>query len=61
MRSQQSKGDGTLPLAFCRKRKRERSEGMGVTTTPLRTSEWPPRYFVALWTTTEAPRVSGFW
>src|ERR1051326_2573877 len=28
-------------------------------TTPPVTSPWPPRYFVALWTTHAAPRLSG--
>src|SRR2546428_6718686 len=24
-------------------------------------SEWPPMYFVVLWTTIDAPKVRGFW
>src|SRR5918996_899355 len=55
----QSNGEGTAPAAFCTKPMPSASSGSSVTVQPPTTSECPPRYLVALWTTTSAPSASG--
>ncbi len=53
--SQQSKGEGTAPMAFCRKVRRSLISGELKAAAPIRTSEWPLMYFVTLWMTMSAP------
>ena len=47
------------PAAFWWKRSRSASSSDRVTMSPPTTSEWPPRYFVAEWSTRSAPSSSG--
>ncbi len=49
------------PIAFWRKRSRSATASSDVAATPRIVSEWPARYFVALWKTMSAPCVSGRW
>ena len=44
--SQQSKGPGTAPSDFCRKKRRSAIVGSFVAQKPPTASEWPPTYFV---------------
>ncbi len=59
--SQESKGPGTAPSDFCRKRSRSEIVGSLVAANPPTTSEWPPRYFVVECTEMSAPSSSGCW
>ena len=61
MTRKQSNGEGTAPAAFWWKRSRSASVSDRVAMSPPITSEWPPRYFVAEWSTRSAPRSSGCW
>ena len=59
--SQQSNGDGTAPVAFCRNLTGSKTAASRASTAPWIRSEWPARYFVTLWTTRSAPRLNGCW
>ena len=48
-------GAATMPERVRNSFRRSASSGRFVTTTPSSTSSWPPRYFVALWSTKSAP------
>jgi len=59
--SQQSNGEGTAPVAFCRNFTGARTAGSRASTAPWIRSECPARYFVTEWTTRSAPSSNGLW
>ena len=59
--SQQSNGEGTAPVAFCRNLIGSKTAASLASAAPCTVSECPARYFVTLWTTMSAPNSNGCW
>ena len=57
--SQASKGPAIAPIAFWWNASCSPSSAVAATSAPPTTSECPPRYLVAEWTTTSAPSAMG--